>query len=84
VYCFEKKGVLADPEDDDSVIPLITHGKYAELKASGVVSKGMIPKLDNAFAALAQSVAEVIICHAGALGTLSSETALSGTRLTIS
>jgi acetylglutamate kinase len=84
VYCFEKKGVLADPEDDDSVIPHIMHGKYAELKASGVVSKGMIPKLDNAFAALAQSVAEVIICHAGALGTLSSETALSGTRLTIS
>ena len=82
VYCFEKKGVLADPEDDDSVIPHITHGKYGELKAGGVVSRGMIPKLDNAFVALRGGVAEVFICQAEALRSLAEGHDHSGTRLT--
>jgi acetylglutamate kinase len=64
VYCFEKKGVLANAADDDSVIPEINKPKYAELKASGVVSDGMIPKLDNAFAALEQGVKAVMIGEA--------------------
>jgi acetylglutamate kinase len=64
IYCFEKKGVLSDPDDDDAVIASLNPGSYAEFKASGVINKGMIPKLDNAFAALAAGVDRVTICHA--------------------
>jgi acetylglutamate kinase len=67
IYCFEKKGVLSDPNDDDSVIPQLTPNLYAEYKASGVINAGMIPKLDNAFAALKNGVSKVIICHADEL-----------------
>lgn len=64
VYCFEKKGVLANPDDDDSVINELNPALYAEHKAAGSINKGMIPKLDNAFKALDNGVAKVIICHA--------------------
>ena len=64
VYCFEKKGVLSDPADDSSVISELTPERYAEYKAAGTISKGMIPKLDNAFSALKNGVSKVIICHA--------------------
>lgn len=64
VYCFEKKGVLADPANDESVIPTLTPALYAEHKAAGSINKGMIPKLDNAFQALDNGVSRVIICHA--------------------
>lgn len=47
-FCFEKPGVLADADDDDSVIPSINTVSYARLKADGTVSGGMIPKLDGA------------------------------------
>ena len=68
VYCFEKKGVLADPTNDDSVIARLTPADYAQHKAAGTINKGMIPKLDNAFAALEAGVARVIICHADQVG----------------
>lgn len=64
VYCFEKRGVLADPANDDSVITTLTPAGYAEHKAAGTINKGMIPKLDNAFNALRNGVSRVIICHA--------------------
>ncbi len=64
IYCFEKKGVLKDPMDDDSVINELTPTLYAEYKAAGTINKGMIPKLDNAFKALENGVSKVIICHA--------------------
>ena len=64
VYCFEKDGVLADPDDDTSVIPLITRESYKELLEKGMIVGGMIPKLDNAFAALENGVSEVFIKHA--------------------
>ncbi|MBC8109662.1 MAG: acetylglutamate kinase [Verrucomicrobia bacterium] len=64
IYCFEKKGVLENPEDDNSVIEEISKEKYEVLKKEGVVSKGMIPKLDNAFAALENGVKNVRIIHA--------------------
>jgi acetylglutamate kinase len=67
IYCFEKKGVLSDPEDNDSVIPTLTPASYAEYKANGTINAGMIPKLDNAFAALQKGVSKVIICHADEL-----------------
>ena len=67
VYCFEKKGVLSDPADEESVIPLITRESYVSLVASGVVAGGMVPKLDNAFAALDAGVSAVRITCISAL-----------------
>ncbi len=64
IYCFEKKGVLNDPTDDSSVINELTPALYADYKAAGIINKGMIPKLDNAFRALGNGVSKVIICHA--------------------
>lgn len=64
VYCFEKKGVLSDPDDDEAVISKLNPTTYAEYKSTGVINKGMIPKLDNAFAALESGVSQVTICHA--------------------
>lgn len=61
VYSFEKKGVLTDIQDNDSVIPVIDSEKYTSLKATGQVNEGMIPKLDNAFEALQKGVSRVII-----------------------
>jgi acetylglutamate kinase len=60
-YCFEKPGVLENPDDGSSVIPIITRDRFEELKKSGAVSKGMIPKLTNAFDAVAHGVEEVEI-----------------------
>lgn len=64
VYCFEKKGVLKDPTDGNSVIGELTPALYADYKTAGTINKGMIPKLDNAFKALENGVVKVIICHA--------------------
>ncbi len=63
-YCFEKKGVLSDPSDEDSLIKEINAESYAALKEGGTVSGGMIPKLDNAFAALKAGVGKVVITSA--------------------
>jgi len=67
VYCFEKKGVLYDVEDEESVIPVITPERYSELKAEGRIAKGMIPKLDNSFGALRGGASGVTIKHSGDL-----------------
>lgn len=66
VYCFEKAGVLKDPDDDSSVIPLITKESFAGLASDGTVSGGMLPKLHNAFEALGSGVKEVRITKADA------------------
>jgi len=63
LYCFELKGVLSDFEDKTSVISEITLDTYNELKARGVISKGMIPKLDNSFDAIRNGVEKVVILH---------------------
>jgi len=70
VYAFEKAGVLRNPDDAHSLITQIAAGEFEGLKASGVVSGGMIPKLTNAFAAIAQGVSSVSIAHADALPDL--------------
>lgn len=64
VYCFEKKGVLMNENDDDSVISSINKTTFRQLVKDGIVQGGMIPKLDNAFAALDKGVKEVIIASA--------------------
>ncbi|KAA0990865.1 acetylglutamate kinase [Dyadobacter aurulentus] len=81
IYCFEKKGVLSDPEDDDSVISNLTPESYESFKSSGAIYKGMIPKLDNAFAALRAGVTRVSICHADDL--LRSTRSAAGTAITL-
>lgn len=63
VFCFEKNGVLRDPEDDTTLIREITSETYAPLKADGIVSKGMIPKIENALKAVEKGVRSVTIKH---------------------
>jgi acetylglutamate kinase len=61
VFCFEKKGVLLDVEDENSVINQLNAADYQVLKEKGAIHSGMIPKLDNAFAAIRAGVKKVII-----------------------
>lgn len=70
VFCFEKHGVLRDADDDGSVIPSLNRSEYEALKAEGVITDGMIPKLDNAFSTIEHGVKEVVITHASCLGDL--------------
>lgn len=67
IYCFEKPGVLSDPDDDTSIIGFIDHEAFESLKADGVVSKGMIPKISNALNAVDRGVSEVYIKSAANL-----------------
>ncbi|MBQ6434076.1 MAG: hypothetical protein IJJ94_09070 [Bacteroidaceae bacterium] len=62
-FCFELPGVLRDPADPTTLIPLITEAQLSALIADGTVSGGMIPKLQNAFAALHAGVATVRITN---------------------
>ena len=66
-FCFEKAGVLSNPDDDTSVIAKIIPETYTKLKADGIISGGMIPKIDNAFAAIEHGVQSVRITHASNL-----------------
>lgn len=61
IYCFEKKGVLENVDDDNSVINLITKAKYEALKAGNKLFDGILPKIDNAFDAINAGVKEVLI-----------------------
>ena len=67
IYCFELPGVMRDPEDESSLIKEITHESYRTLLDEGIVSGGMIPKMDNAFNAIDNGVAKVIITKADAI-----------------
>lgn len=67
IYSFEKKGVLKNPDDDDSVIETITHEDFERYKADGTIGGGMIPKIENALAAVDAGVSRVIITLASAI-----------------
>lgn len=67
-YCFEKPGVLASPDDDQSVIPVITPQLFTSLVADGTIAGGMIPKIENAIDAISQGVSQVLITKADAIG----------------
>jgi len=64
IYCFEKRGVLSDPDDDNSVIGSISQQDMDGLKKNNIVSGGMLPKLENALTAISQGVEKVFIGHA--------------------
>lgn len=67
VFCFEKKGVLSDENDDDSVIPVITPVEFKQYVEQGVIQGGMIPKLENSFSAIEAGVSQVVITLASAI-----------------
>jgi len=75
-YCFEKRGVLTDPNDEASVIYDLNYKLFDEYKTEGVISEGMIPKLDNGFRAKAKGVQEILITNPENIATG------RGTRLT--
>jgi acetylglutamate kinase len=70
IYCFEKEGVLLDVEDESSVILKLNKSKFEELKVSKAIHSGMIPKLDNAFAAIDKGISSVVIGKAEKLSNL--------------
>ncbi|WP_373495306.1 acetylglutamate kinase [Aquiflexum sp.] len=79
-FCFNKSGVLIDEKNDNSIVPLINEDIYAELRKEEVIHSGMIPKLDNAFAALHKGVNHVWIGKAENL-LLAAKGKLSGTTI---
>ena len=74
VYCFEKPGVLAQADNDNSVIARITRQEFEKLSEKGIIQGGMLPKIQNALNAVDQGVARVVITQAtdlkGEHGTL--------------
>lgn len=69
IYCFEHAGVLRRPDDEVSLIPDMDRAAFEALKADGTVSGGMIPKLENCFAAVQAGVARVLISRADSWDT---------------
>ncbi len=80
IYCFEKKGVLQDINDEDSLIRDINPERYEGLKKEKIIHSGMLPKLNNAFTAISCGVKAVIIGHSDDLGELKKKEGF-GTRL---
>jgi acetylglutamate kinase len=67
IFSFEKKGVLSNPDDDDSVIPEITRTLFNQHVSEGIINGGMIPKVENALSAVEAGVSKVIITLATAI-----------------
>jgi acetylglutamate kinase len=83
IYCFELKGVLEDFGNKESVISDINMDKYQDLKAKGIIDKGMIPKMDNSFDAIKAGVESVTICHADDLINIINNRQKKGTKLSL-
>jgi acetylglutamate kinase len=79
IYCFDKKGLLANVSDDTSVIDNIDEEIFQQLKQEGVVTGGMIPKIENALSAIRAKVSKVIIGHAADIKQLA--TGNAGTKI---
>ena len=67
IYAFEKPGVLSNPDDDNSIIPVITRELYRQYVNEGIISGGMMPKIENALSAIDAGVGRVIITSATAI-----------------
>ncbi len=67
IYSFEHAGVLRNADDENSVIPHINKDSFEQFKADGIISGGMIPKIENALEAIEAGVKKVIITHANAI-----------------
>ena len=82
LFCFEKKGILSDPENDESVIPTLNWAFYLDLQDKATVSGGILPKLDNAFKAAHNGVERVVIGLADDLRLNVMENKIVGTLIT--
>ncbi|HEY2726255.1 MAG TPA: acetylglutamate kinase, partial [Parafilimonas sp.] len=82
IYCFEKKGVLENIEDENSVITNINKKKYKQLLSKQKLFEGILPKIDNAFAAIDAGVKEVLIGDANDL-VQNTTTNTAGTLITL-
>lgn len=80
LLCFEKKGVLRDVNDPDSLIPRIAKAEWQMLKESGAIHSGMLPKLENAFRAIEQGVRAVRILWSGDVAVSGAGTEIVGGR----
>ncbi len=80
IYCFEKRGVLQDIDDDDSIIRELDPVRYEELKTKQIIHSGMLPKLENAFTAISCGVKAVVIGRSDELADLKNNKPF-GTRL---
>lgn len=68
-FCFEKKGVMLDQNDDTSIIYELDYELFQQYKGEGIINSGMIPKLDNGFSAKKKGVKEVLITNAQNIAT---------------
>jgi acetylglutamate kinase len=81
IYCFEKNGVLYHPEDENSVIPVLDWTMFQTLKNEGIISKGMLPKLENCFQALKKRVGKISIINAKNISGFINNNTHEGTRI---
>lgn len=81
VYCFEKSGLLADVDKDDSIIENITAATVEVLKQNGTITAGMLPKVDNALAAVAKGVKRVVIGNAAHINAIANNKTGYGTTI---
>lgn len=61
IYCFEKKGVLIDIENENSVVEELNFKEYQKMKELKLINAGMLPKLENCFNALEKGVNTIVI-----------------------
>ncbi len=83
IYCFEKKGLLLDIEDDNSYISTVRIHEIQKLKDDGIITEGMIPKADNIKSTIENGVKKVILCHASDILNINSENSKIGTTFTL-
>ncbi len=78
IYCFEKKGVLLNPHDPDSVVPELRRTRYKALREMDIIKDWFVNKIDNAFVAIDNGVKEVIITSPAQLGDIGKGTHIKG------
>ncbi len=70
IYCFEKKGVLLNPHDPDSVVAELRRTRYKALREMDIIKDWFVNKIDSAFIAIDNGVKEVIITSPAQLSNL--------------
>lgn len=83
IFCFDHKGVLKNIDNQDDIIPIITENDFQTLKKDNIVSKGMLPKLENAFKALKAGVHKVVLIHYQDIGSFQHQDRFCGTQLIV-
>ena len=83
VYCFDKKGLLLDINNNDSVIQQIKIAEIEQLKQKQIITQGMLPKIDNIVHALKNGVEKVILCNVQDVHPILNGNSIFGTTFTI-